>query len=53
MLTIRNFWRSAVLVWLCVGLVLLCTGCGGSMDADDERADTGPVDCKARPELCK
>ncbi len=36
----RNLWRAAVVVWLCWGLALLCSGC----------ADTGPVDCKARPE---
>ena len=51
-----DLWRAAVLVWLCVGLVLLCSACGGSnCPQDDARChtpDTQPVDCKTNPARC-
>ena len=40
--------QIALLVWVAV----LLTGCGGG-DADDDRPDTQPVNCKLTPELCK
>jgi hypothetical protein len=30
--------------------IALLSGCGGG--GDDDRAEVGPPDCKARPELC-
>lgn len=49
------FLRSLAVTVLAVlaALVIMVTlpGCGGGGD-DEERKDGGPVDCKARPELC-
>lgn len=33
-------------------LIALLSACGGG-DPDDERVDTGPVHCTAKPELCR
>jgi hypothetical protein len=35
---------------------LLCTllaACGGNGDDEEDRANVGPPDCKARPESCR
>lgn len=49
------FLRSVAVAVLGVLAVLLIAatlpGCGGG-DADDDRKDGGPVDCKAHPEQC-
>lgn len=36
-----------------VVLSALLSGCGGDSGPDDTTSSTQPVDCKARPELCK
>jgi len=33
-------------------LAVLC-GCGGGSEPDDDKAGVMPVDCKAKPEVCK
>lgn len=35
-----------------VALLAILAGCGGD-SRDDDRKDTDPVDCKARPETCR
>jgi hypothetical protein len=55
-MTPTNLWRACVLVWLCAGPVLMCTGCGGGDCPEDDprctRSDTLPLDCKANPKDC-
>ena len=41
--------RFAVLL----GLLLALSGCGGGSDEDETRAGTQPVNCTARPDLCR
>ena len=48
-------WHRVMVALLLLHLVLAALGlqgCGGG-DADDDTKDTGPVDCRAHPELCR
>lgn len=44
------FTRLLACVLLAGACLCLLAGCGGG--GDDDRAEVGPPDCKARPELC-
>jgi hypothetical protein len=52
----RNLLLLVTGSWLLPVLILaacaLLQGCGGSSE-DEDTKDNGPVDCRARPELCK
>ena len=62
---LREGWQTEVIdppiPWAFYGLVVACTvavcsllsGCGGGGEDEAPTATTQPVDCKARPELCK
>ena len=45
-------WRLGALVVVVTALASALVGCGGSTEEDDPK-NTGPLDCRARPELCK
>jgi fructose-1,6-bisphosphatase/inositol monophosphatase family enzyme len=46
-------WRVWWALWLLCGLVLLCTGCGGSMSDEDEPTSERPaVNCSTNPKAC-
>lgn len=38
-------------LWAMAAAMLVLAACGGSMD--DGHQDAGPVDCTARPEVCR
>lgn len=46
-------WRLGALVVVVTALVSALVGCGGGCETEDGAKDTGPVDCRARPELCQ
>lgn len=48
-------WRWAALAFVLTVLVFTFTGCGGNPcdETDPGHKDTGPVDCRANPELCR
>ena len=49
----RTALRVLAVMTFVLGIVVALPGCGGGDWPEDERATTGPVDCKATPELCK
>lgn len=46
-------WRWMALAFLLAVLGFTLAGCGGGEGDPDDRKDTGPVDCRANPELCR
>lgn len=52
---VRHLVVLAVQVATVIALIVaggLLAGCGGGDEPEDDRATVGPVDCRARPELC-